>query len=73
MHLSNIPSTVLSHHVPMVANSSIRFECEYHSTLRLPGNYLMGTVDVVIGKVVGIHIEGTVLTVRDAVLPVCCG
>lgn len=42
--------------VPMVADSPVRFECEYHSTVRLPGNPPMGTVDIVIGKVVGVHI-----------------
>jgi flavin reductase (DIM6/NTAB) family NADH-FMN oxidoreductase RutF len=47
---------------PMVARSPIRFECEYYSTLRLPGNPPMGTVDVVIGRVVGIHIDEAVLT-----------
>jgi flavin reductase (DIM6/NTAB) family NADH-FMN oxidoreductase RutF len=46
----------------MVASSPIRFECEYHTTLRLPGNPPMGSVDVVIGKVVGIHIAEEVLT-----------
>jgi flavin reductase (DIM6/NTAB) family NADH-FMN oxidoreductase RutF len=48
--------------VPMVKRSPVRFECEYYSTLRLPGNPPMGTVDVVIGKVVGIHIDERVLT-----------
>lgn len=48
--------------VPMVAKSPVRFECEYYSTLRLPGDPPMGSVDVVIGKVVGIHIEEGVLT-----------
>lgn len=47
---------------PMVKRSPVRFECEYYSTLRLPGNPPMGTVDVVIGKVVGIHIDEAVLT-----------
>lgn len=42
--------------VPMVAESPVRFECEYHSTIRLPGNPPMGTVDIVIGKVVGVYI-----------------
>ncbi|KAK5072696.1 hypothetical protein LTR64_004830 [Lithohypha guttulata] len=42
--------------VPMVKDSPVRFECEYHSTIRLPGNPPMGTVDIVIGKVVGVHI-----------------
>jgi len=48
--------------VPMVKQSPVKFECEYHSTLRLPGNPPMGTVDVVIGKVVAVHIKDEVLT-----------
>jgi len=56
-------STVLGDpKVPMVKRSPVRFECEYYSTLRLPGNPPMGTVDVVIGKVVGIHIADWALT-----------
>lgn len=45
---------------PRVAESPIQFECVYHSTLRLPGSRL-GTVDVVIGRVVAIHIADDVL------------
>jgi len=48
--------------VPMVKQSPVRFECEHYTTLRLPGNPPMGAVDVVIGKVVGIHIDERVLT-----------
>jgi flavin reductase (DIM6/NTAB) family NADH-FMN oxidoreductase RutF len=48
--------------VPMVKRSPVRFECEHYSTLRLPGNPPMGAVDVVIGRVVGIHIDEGVLT-----------
>ncbi|KAK4945245.1 hypothetical protein LTR10_015404 [Elasticomyces elasticus] len=55
-------SKVLKTPVPMVAQSPVRFECEYYSTVRLPGNPPMGTVDVVIGKVVGIHVDESVLT-----------
>lgn len=40
-----------------VAESPIHFECRYHTTLRLPGNGLMGTVDIVIGRVVAVHIK----------------
>ncbi len=40
-----------------VAESPIQFECVYHQTIRLPGNGLMGTVDVVIGRVVQVHIK----------------
>ncbi|OJD35019.1 nitrilotriacetate monooxygenase component b-like protein [Diplodia corticola] len=54
--------------VPMVRRSPVKFECEYHSTLRLPGNPPMGTVDVVIGKVVAVHIADEVLT--DGILDV---
>lgn len=39
-----------------VAESPIQFECTYHQTLRLPGHGAMGTVDVVIGRVVRVHI-----------------
>jgi flavin reductase (DIM6/NTAB) family NADH-FMN oxidoreductase RutF len=46
----------------MVKESPIKFECKYHSTIRLPGNPPMGTVDVIIGKVIGIHIADDVLT-----------
>lgn len=60
--LTKTYSKVLKVPVPMVAQSPVRFECEYHATLRLPGNPPMGSVDVVIGKVVGIHVDEAVLT-----------
>jgi flavin reductase (DIM6/NTAB) family NADH-FMN oxidoreductase RutF len=40
-----------------VAESPIQFECRYHQTLRLPGKGIMGTADVVIGEVLGVHIK----------------
>ncbi|KAL1635123.1 hypothetical protein SLS56_001875 [Neofusicoccum ribis] len=62
-------TTVLAEpRVPMVKASPVRFECVYHSTLRLPGNPPMGTVDVVIGRVVAVHIADEVLT--DGILDV---
>lgn len=48
--------------VPMVKRSPIKFECKYYSTLRLPGNPPMGSVDVVIGRVIGVHIDPAILT-----------
>jgi flavin reductase (DIM6/NTAB) family NADH-FMN oxidoreductase RutF len=42
---------------PRVAESPVQFECRYHQTIRLPGNGSMGTVDIVIGEVIGIHIK----------------
>ncbi|HXJ18182.1 MAG TPA: flavin reductase family protein [Candidatus Polarisedimenticolia bacterium] len=44
-----------------VAESPIHFECTYHQTIRLPGNGTMGTVDVVIGRVIAIHIKDDVI------------
>ena len=40
-----------------VAESPIQFECTYYSTLRLPGNGKVGSVDLIIGKVIGIHVK----------------
>ena len=40
-----------------VAESPIQFECRYHLTLQLPGKGVMGTANVVIGEVLGIHIK----------------
>lgn len=41
---------------PRVAASPIQFECRHLQTLRLPGNGAVGSVDVVFGRVVAIHI-----------------
>ncbi len=41
---------------PRVAQSPVQFECRYLQTLRLPGASEIGTVDVVFGRVVAIHI-----------------
>lgn len=46
----------------LVKASPIKFECEYYSTLRLPGSPPMGSVDVVIGRVVAVHIDESILT-----------
>jgi len=53
--------------VPMVKDSPVRFECEYHSTIRLPGNPPMGSVDIVIGRVVGVHIDDRVINEQGRV------
>lgn len=39
----------------------IQLECVYHQTLRLPGAGAQGTCDVIIGKVVMIHIKDEVI------------
>lgn len=40
-----------------VAESPVQLECVYHQTLRLPGAGRCGTTDVIIGRVVGVHIR----------------
>lgn len=47
---------------PRVKESPVHFDCQYHSTVRLPGNPPMGTVDIIIAEVVGVHIKDEVLT-----------
>jgi flavin reductase (DIM6/NTAB) family NADH-FMN oxidoreductase RutF len=46
----------------MVAESPVHFECRYYQTMRLPGNGTLGTVDVVIGRVIGVHVSDDALT-----------
>jgi flavin reductase (DIM6/NTAB) family NADH-FMN oxidoreductase RutF len=40
-----------------VAESPVHFECRHRHTLRLPGNGPTGTVDVVFGEVIAVHID----------------
>ncbi len=44
-----------------VKESPINLECVHHQTLRLPGKGPIGTVDIVIGRVVMIHIKDEVI------------
>ncbi len=44
-----------------VAESPVQFECRYHQTLRLPGKGSMGSVDVIVGRVVLVHIKDEVI------------
>lgn len=57
--LAKLPSRKVR--APRVAGSPIQFECAYMTTLRLPGNGPMGSVDVVFGRVVAIHIDDGVI------------
>ena len=45
-----------------VAESPVHFECRYYQTLRLPFHGLQGTVDIIIGRVIGIHIKDDFIT-----------
>lgn len=53
---------------PRVQESPVHFDCRYHSTIRLPGNPPMGSVNIIIAEVVGVHIKDEVLT--DGILDV---
>jgi flavin reductase (DIM6/NTAB) family NADH-FMN oxidoreductase RutF len=44
-----------------VAESPVQFECLYYQTLRLPGRGPIGTVDVIIGRVILVHIKDDVI------------
>lgn len=48
---------------PRVAESPIQFECEYLQTIRIPGTIAggKGTTDLIIGKVVEIHVADTAI------------
>lgn len=43
--------------VPMIAESPIKFECRYKTTLRIPGNTPVGTIDLVVADGETIHIN----------------
>lgn len=45
-----------------VAESPLQLECRYVQTIRLPGNGRSGTCDLIIGEVVGIHINDEFIT-----------
>jgi len=60
--LEKVWSQVLPVKTPLVQRSPVRFECVYHSTIKLPGNPPMGTVSIVIGRVVAVHVEDWALT-----------
>jgi flavin reductase (DIM6/NTAB) family NADH-FMN oxidoreductase RutF len=42
---------------PRVAASPIQFECRHLQTVRLPGNGAVGSIDVVFGRVICVHID----------------
>ncbi|KAF7931769.1 uncharacterized protein EAE98_004505 [Botrytis deweyae] len=58
--VTKVPSKVVK--PPRVAESPVQFECKVHSILRITGDSLVGHSDIVIGRVVGIHIRGDFIT-----------
>ena len=58
--VTKVPSTKIR--PARVAESPVQFECLYSQTIRLPGKGPMGSVDIVIGRVVQIHIKDEVIS-----------
>ncbi|MDO4793923.1 MAG: flavin reductase family protein [Filifactor alocis] len=56
--------------VARVSESPVQYECKYVQTLRLPGSDTMNTIDVIIGKVVGIHIKDEFIT-KEGRVDIC--
>lgn len=53
--LTKAPSVLVKPY--RIAESPIQFECKYYQTIRLPGEGRVGTADIIIGEVVGVHIK----------------
>lgn len=53
--LSPVPCTLIA--APRVAESPVTFECRHHTTLRLPGDNGVAKDFLVVGRVIGIHID----------------
>ena len=58
--LEKLPSRLVK--PKRVKGSPIQFECTYLNTVRFPGTPPMGSVDVVFGRVVAIHIDDNIIT-----------
>ncbi|KAN0073987.1 hypothetical protein V8E54_007924 [Elaphomyces granulatus] len=58
--VTKAPSRVVK--PPRVAESPVHFECKVHSIVRITGNSLVGHSDIVIGRVVAIHVKGEYIT-----------
>ena len=58
--VGKVPSNLVD--VARVAESPIQYECRYVQTIRLPGKSMLGTVDCIVGEVVGIHIADAFIT-----------
>ena len=50
-----------NHRIPMVKESPVKFECQYKTTLRVPGNSKVGSIDLVVADVKTIHIDESVI------------
>ncbi len=64
-NLSKLPSRLVK--APRVAESPVHFVCAHLQTVRLPGNTAPGTVDVVFGRVLAVHIADDALTAEGRI------
>ncbi len=58
--LEGVPSRLVR--PPRVAGSPVQFECVHHQTVQLPGHSPVASHHLVIGRVVGVHIDDDALT-----------
>lgn len=58
--VTKAPSRVVK--PPRVAESPVQFECKVHSIFRVQGDSLVGHSDIVVGRVVAIHVKGEYIT-----------
>ncbi len=72
--LEMVPSRLVK--PPRVARSPVHLECRFHTCITLPGNTPRNIMNVVIGRVVGVHIADAALTPDGridiaAIKPIC--
>lgn len=58
--VTKAPSRVVK--PPRVAESPVQFECKVHSIVRIAGDSPERSSDIVIGRVVAIHVKGEYIT-----------
>ncbi|MBR2749374.1 MAG: flavin reductase family protein [Firmicutes bacterium] len=58
--LTKVPGNLVN--VMRVGESPIQYECKYLQTIRIQANSSIATVDVIVGEVIGIHIDDDVIT-----------
>lgn len=63
--VTRAPSRVVK--PPRVAESPIQFECKFLQRIHIAGNGPMGSADIVIGRVVGVHIADDAFDARGRI------
>ena len=68
--LEMVPSTIVK--PPRVKASPVHLECRYHTTLTLPGNSIDNLTYVVVGEVLGVHINDDIIDTNGKIDIVKC-